>query len=220
MKNQHTTNPMIAIDGPAASGKGTLARRLAEILNFAHLDTGAVYRLAALRVLETNEDPVVATRHVHDNFELNQTLNPNLRRDEVGSMTSKISANPDVRIVLDDLQKNFAHFPPEPYLGAILDGRDIGTHILPDAPLKLYVTSRPEVRAERRYKELQLKGIPVSYEAVLTDMNERDTRDQTRAFRPLVPADDAIILDTSDLTADEVLQKALSIVKDRLGISF
>ena len=212
--------PMIAIDGPAASGKGTLARSLAEKLNFAHLDTGAVYRLVALRVIETGEDPLVAVRHIHDNFQLNQTINPELRRDDVGSMTSKISASPDVRLVLDDLQKNFAYSPPEPYRGAILDGRDIGTHILPDAPLKLYVISRPEIRAMRRYKELQLKGIPVSYEAVLTDMNERDTRDQTRAFRPLVPADDAMIVDTSDLTADEVLQKTLDIVKNRLGISF
>lgn len=213
------SKPIIAIDGPAASGKGTLARRLAETLHFAHLDTGAVYRLVALRVIETGAEPLDAATHIRDNFELEQTLNPDLRRDEVGSMTSKISADPAVRLVLDELQKNFAYDAPNPYQGAILDGRDIGTHITPDAPLKFYVTSRPEIRATRRYKELQSKGIPVSYEAVLKDMVERDTRDQTRAFRPLVPADDAIMMDTSDLTADEVLQKALTIVKDRLGLS-
>jgi cytidylate kinase len=133
-------------------------------------------------------------------------------------MTSKISANPEVRAILEDIQKNFAYHPPAPFEGAVLDGRDIGTHITPDAPLKIYVTSRPEIRAERRFKELQSKGIPVSYEAVLTDMVERDTRDQTRAFRPLVPAVDAIHLDTSDLTADDVLQKALLLVKDRFGL--
>lgn len=216
---EKNSKPIIAIDGPAASGKGTLARRLAETLNFAHLDTGAVYRLVALHVIQTGAEPLDAATHIRDNFKLEQTLNPDLRNDDVGSMTSKISANPDVRLVLDELQKNFAYDAPAPYHGAILDGRDIGTHITPDAPLKFYVTSRPDIRATRRYKELQSKGIPVSYEAVLKDMVERDTRDQTRAFRPLVPADDAIMMDTSDLTADDVLQKALEIVKNRLGVT-
>jgi CMP/dCMP kinase len=209
--------PIIAIDGPAASGKGTLARRLAECLNFAYLDTGAVYRLVALKVIETGLDPVIAVGEVEKFFQLNQLDNDNLRRDDVGSMTSKIAAIPDVRLVLDELQKNFAYHPPAPFNGAVLDGRDIGTHITPDASLKFYVTSRPEIRAQRRFKELQLKGIPVSYEAVLKDMIERDTRDQTREFRPLKPADDAILLDTSDMTIDEVLEKALDIARTRFA---
>ena len=209
---------IIAIDGPAASGKGTLARNLAAHLNFAHLDTGAVYRLAALSVVDGAAEPLEAATFVRDNFELNQTFNQDLRRDEVGVMTSKISAIPEVRAVLEDIQKNFAYHPPAPYRGAVLDGRDIGTHIAPDAPCKFFVTSRPEIRAERRFKELQSAGIAANYDAVLKDMIERDARDQNRTFRPLKPADDAILLDTSDLTADEVLQKAIIHVKATLAL--
>lgn len=217
MSNNTKNTPIIAIDGPAASGKGTLARRLADALNFAHLDTGAVYRLAALKVIETGLDPVDAVTEVNKNFQLNQLDNPDLRRHDVGSMTSKISAIPDVRLVLDELQKNFAHHPPAPYQGAVLDGRDIGTHITPDAPVKFYVVSRPEIRATRRYKELLSRGIPVTYDTVLKDMAERDERDQNRAFRPMRPAADAILLDTSDLTPDEAFEQALTLARSRLG---
>jgi CMP/dCMP kinase len=210
---------IIAIDGTAASGKGTLARNLAKILNFAHLDTGAVYRLAALRVVDLNEDPLQSAAHTRDNFELNQTLRPDLRRDDVGVMTSKISAMPEVRAILEDIQKNFAYHPPNGFQGAILDGRDIGTHITPDAPLKFYVISRPEIRATRRLKELQSAGIKANYEAVLKDMIERDARDQNREFRPLRPAEDSILLDTSDLSTTEVLEKALAYVKEMLALN-
>jgi cytidylate kinase len=209
---------IIAIDGTAASGKGTLARNLAKILNFAHLDTGAVYRLAALRVVDLSENPSISAAHIRDNFQLNQITNSDLRRDEVGVMSSKISAMPEVRAILEDIQKNFAYHPPNGFRGAILDGRDIGTHITPDAPLKFYVISRPEIRATRRFKELQSSGIPSKYEAVLKDMIERDARDQNREFRPLRPAEDAIILDTSDLNETEVLEKALAYVKDKLAL--
>lgn len=209
---------IIAIDGPAASGKGTLARKLAEHFHFAHLDTGAVYRLAALRALDLNEDPLQSAAFIRDNFELNQLLNTDLRRDDIGGMASKISAIPEVRAILEFIQKNFAQNPPEPFKGAVLDGRDIGTHIAPEAGLKLYVTCSPEIRAERRFKELQSRGITANYEAVLKEMIERDARDQTRAFRPLKPAEDAIILDTSDLTETEVLAKALVHAKNKLAL--
>ena len=208
--------PIIAIDGPAASGKGTLAKNLAAHFNFAHLDTGAVYRLTALRMIETGEDAQTAANFLKHGFEVTLTQNPALRTDEVGSLASKISADPDIRYTLESIQKSFAQNPPEPFKGAVLDGRDIGTHIAPQAALKCYISCRAEIRAQRRFKELQLAGIPVSYDAVLTDMIERDTRDQTREFRPLKPADDAILLDTSDLTADDVLQKAIGHVRSAL----
>lgn len=210
--------PIIAIDGPAASGKGTLARNLAAHFNFAHLDTGAVYRLAALRALDLNEDPLQSAAFIRDNFELDQLLNQDLRRDDIGGMASKISAIPEVRAILESIQKDFAQNPPEPFKGAVLDGRDIGTHIAPEAGLKLYVTCSPEIRATRRFKELQSRGITANYEAVLKDMIERDARDQNREFRPLKPAEDAIILDTSHLTETEVLAKALVHAKNKLAL--
>lgn len=218
---------VIAIDGPSASGKGTLARKLADALNYAYLDTGAVYRLVALRVIETNANPenaaeaIEAAKWVEQHFEPEQLQNPALRNDNVAVATSKASAHPDVRAVLMAIQRNFAAHPPlikgrPAFAGAVLDGRDIGTVVCPDAGLKLYVTASPEIRAERRFKELQNKGFATTYEAVLQDMRERDARDSGRSTAPLKPAEDAVLFDTSDLTADKALEKALHLVRQTL----
>ena len=219
---------VIAIDGPSASGKGTLARRLADALHYAYLDTGAVYRLVALQVLNNGGDPsvaadaITAARQVEQAFEPEQLQNPDLRNDSVAQATSKASAHPEVRAILMDIQRDFAAHPPliagrHTFNGAILDGRDIGTVVCPDARLKLFVTASAEIRAERRFKELQNKGFQTTYEAVLQDMRERDARDSGRAAAPLRPAEDAVILDTSDLTADKALEKALHLVRERLA---
>ncbi len=213
--------PVIAIDGPSASGKGTLARSLAEELGFAYLDTGAIYRLVALAILTRNGDPasepdaIAAAEAVRDSFSPDQLSNPDLRNDRVAQATSKASAHAPVRAILMDLQRRFAAAPPA--AGAILDGRDIGTVICPDAPLKLFVTAGTEIRAERRFKELQNKGIQTTYEAVLQDMRERDARDSGRSVAPLKPAEDAVLFDTSGLTADMALEKALHLARERLA---
>lgn len=213
---------VIAIDGPAASGKGTLARKLAAELNFAHLDTGAIYRIAALYMVQQNlplttENGIKAARYIREHLDLGALQDPLLRTDEIGSLTSKISAIPEVREILLDTQRDFAKNPPAPYQGAVLDGRDIGTIVCPDAPLKFYVTANVESRAERRFKELQNRGLSANYDAVLKDMKERDFRDMNRDFRPLKPASDAVIIDTSDLTAEQALKQALEIVVRTLG---
>ena len=219
---------IIAIDGPSASGKGTLARRLADSLHYAYLDTGAVYRLVALQVLNNGHDPaeadkaIAAAREVELAFEPEQLQNPDLRNDHVAQATSKASAHPAVRAILMDIQRNFAAHPPlipgkPPFNGAILDGRDIGTVVCPDAALKLFVTASPEIRAKRRFKELQSKGFTTTYDAVLQDMCERDARDSERTTAPLKPAEDAVLLDTSDLTADKALEKALHLVRQCLA---
>lgn len=217
------TTPVIAIDGPAASGKGTLSRAIAQTLGFAHLDTGALYRAVAFKVLESGLDPAnpedaaQSAEALRDHFEPALLNNPGLRSDKTGSAASKVAAVPEVRNALLELQKNFASAPGAGFLGAVLDGRDIGTVICPEAPVKFFITASTEIRAERRLKELQSKGISTSYEAVLKDMRERDARDSQRTEAPMKPADDAIIIDSSHLTAAEMLEKALKIIKDRLG---
>ncbi len=213
--------PVIAIDGPAASGKGTLSKKLAATLNFAHLDTGAVYRIAALYLLQQNleltaENGIAAANHVLKNMTLDMLHDPNLRADEVSVMTSKVSAIPEVRQILENIQRDFAHNPPEPYKGAVLDGRDIGTVICPDADLKFYVTADVEIRAQRRLNELQGRGLSADYNAVLQDMKDRDFRDMNREYRPLKPAADAVIIDTSNLNADEALNAALLVAQRSL----
>lgn len=206
---------VVAIDGPAASGKGTISQLIAQELGFAHLDTGAVYRYVAYRVLEagldeTREAEVIAlARDIAVDFSLNDFDVSLLRNNRVGQMTSKISAIAELRTILKDIQVQFALYPPKGELGAVLDGRDIGTVICPDADVKLYVVASTEVRAQRRLKELQLKDKSATYEAVLRDMRERDERDSNRSVAPLKPADDAIIIDTSHLTIENALQKAL-----------
>lgn len=215
--------PIIAIDGPAASGKGTLARALAKKLGLAFLDTGALYRLVGYTVLERGGDPadkqeaIESAEFLRDYFDPTLLDNPALRKDEVGNAASKVAVVPAVRAALLDLQRNFAKNPPNAAPGAVLDGRDIGTVICPEAPIKLYITASAEIRAQRRLKELQSRGISSTYEAVLKDMRERDTRDSSRDAAPLKPADDAIILDSSQSDAAEMLEKALKIVQERLG---
>ena len=216
--------PVIAIDGPAASGKGTLSRKLAEKLNFAHLDTGAIYRIAALFLVQQKIDfdenaAINAAEYVRKNLTPDLAQNPDLRLDEVGTMASKVSAVQMVREILLDSQRQFAMNPPSGFLGSVLDGRDIGTIVCPQADVKLFVTANAETRAKRRLNELQNKGVSATYDAVLKDMQERDLRDMSRDIAPLKPASDAVILDTSDLTAEQALKQALEIVARIPGLT-
>lgn len=223
---------VIAIDGPAASGKGTLARRLAETLGFALLDTGALYRAVAFEVLEADGNPESAEEAANAANLLQQKIasasspseilhNPKLREEKTGSAASKVATVPAVRAALLKLQQDFAANPGERFSGAILDGRDIGTVICPDADLKLFITASTEVRAQRRLKELQSANVSVTYDAVLADMRARDARDRDRSSAPLKPADDAIVIDTSEISAEEVfelvLQEALAMIQKKTG---
>jgi cytidylate kinase len=206
---------IIAIDGPAAAGKGTLARRIARDLGFAYLDTGLLYRATGKRVLEAGADPedAQAAEAEARALEPRDLERPDLRTDAVAQAASKVSAVPGVRAALLAFQRTFAAQPPEGAKGAVLDGRDIGTVVCPDADVKLFVTASDEVRARRRFKELQESDPDVIYARVLEEMRERDARDRSRAVAPLEPAEDAILLDTSDLNADEVFAKALDIIQ-------
>lgn len=220
-------SPIITIDGPAASGKGTLAKRLAERLGFSYLDTGALYRAVAFEVFDSGlsikdkkdvrDAAQILLKKIQKASAASDVLNnPALRDDKIGQGASIIAAYPDVRKVLLTLQQDFAKAPGQGYKGAVLDGRDTGTIVCPDAAVKLFITAKTEIRAKRRLKELQSKGIAATYSSVLSDMHARDARDQGRKAAPLKPADDAIIVDSSDLDADEMFEKALDIIKARL----
>lgn len=213
-----TKLPVIAIDGPAASGKGTLARRIAQALGFAHLDTGSLYRVVGLSALRRNEDPSDpdVALHAVQSLDLSLLEDPALRSDETGAAASKVAVIQAVRDALLDFQRNFAAHPPGGQ-GAVLDGRDIGTVICPDATVKLFVTATPEIRARRRYAELQAQGSPRTEEAVLADIRARDARDTGRAVAPLRQADDAYLLDTSHLDIETAVARALEVV--RAGLS-
>jgi CMP/dCMP kinase len=205
---------VIAIDGPAASGKGTLARRLAEHFGFAHLDTGALYRATAFLVLDQAgdpADPVVAAQAaslVHPRL----LLDPRLRGEAVSAAASMVAAIPVVRQTLLDLQRNFAAHPPKPAKGAILDGRDIGSVVCPAAQVKLFVTASAEERARRRVEELRQQGTAAIFEDVLQDLKERDARDSGRRVAPLTEAPDAIVVDTTTLDADAVFERASNLI--------
>lgn len=206
---------VIAIDGTAASGKGTLARRLATAYGFDYLDTGLLYRAVGMAVLRQGgdpEDPIAGLAAVLalDPAGLDD---PDLRSDHAAQAASRASAIPGVRTALLDFQQAFAARQP----GAVLDGRDIGTVICPAAPAKVFVTATLETRAERRWKELQGRGHDVIYSEVFDDLRQRDERDRRRAVAPLVPASDAFLLDTSQLTADQVFDQALAYVSRRIG---
>ena len=208
---------IIAIDGPAAAGKGTLARRLAEHFNLAYLDTGLIYRAVGRKVLDDGADAndavaaeVVARALVPADLERD-----GLRTDETAQAASKVSAVPGVRAALLDFQRDFAQAPPAGFRGAVLDGRDIGTVVCPDADVKIFISADIEVRAKRRVKELQDRVGEAIYARVLEDMMERDARDSDRAVSPLEPAADAHTLDTSNLDADQVLATALEIIGSR-----
>lgn len=198
----------VAIDGPAASGKGTIGRALAAHFGFRYLDTGLLYRAVGAKVM-AGADPVEAARAlVADDLEAE-----GLRRNDVAEAASRAAAIPDVRAALVDFQRAFATRAG----GAVLDGRDIGTVICPEAQVKLFVTASPEVRAERRYLELVDTGHEVRRDEVLADVKARDARDSDRAAAPLKPAEDAVCLDTSELSIEAALSAAVAIVEARGG---
>jgi len=207
---------VIAVDGTAASGKGTLAVRLADQFGFAHLDSGALYRLVALNVLRAGHHPAdepgaVAAAVAIDPASINSDA---LRTDEIAEAASIVAAFPRVRAALLGYQRNFADNPGR--MGAVIDGRDIGTVVCPGADAKLFVDARVEVRAHRRWRELEQSGRPVSEAAVLADIRARDERDRTRPTAPLRPAPDAFLLDTSELDIDAAFVAALALVKPRV----
>ncbi len=194
----------VAIDGPAAAGKGTISKAVAAHFGFAHLDTGLLYRAVGAKVI-AGAAPVAAAKAL-DPVDLEGDT---LRTPQVAQAASEVAVIPEVREALVAFQRSFAAREG----GAVLDGRDIGTVICPDADVKLFVTASAECRAERRYQELVGRGHEVSFEAVLADVKERDDRDRNRATAPLVPADDAVMLDTSDLTIAEAVAAAVEIVE-------
>jgi cytidylate kinase len=210
-KNFYGYMMIIAIDGPSGVGKGTLSRRVAQHYGLLHLDTGLIYRTLGLLLHQTGMKTVeeeVALK-VARSMTLGQiTENPDLRTQEVASLASRVSVFPSVRSALLDMQREFAFSEK----GAVLDGRDIGTIVLPNADFKIFLMARPEVRAHRRLKELREKGTDPGLGEVLREILVRDRRDSTRTAAPLRPAEDAYILDTSDLTAEEVFQKTLSFI--------
>ena len=202
---------MIAIDGPAASGKGTLGKRLAAHYGLRHLDTGLLYRAVAKALLDAGHSPnnqarAVAAADALDPAAFDELA---LKSHAVGEAASVVSAIPDVRAALLTFQRNFAGKAP----GAVLDGRDIGTVICPNADVKIFVTAAPQVRARRRVLELQARGEPVDEAAVLADILRRDERDTSRAVAPLKQAADAVVLDTTALDADATFQTAIELVE-------
>jgi len=205
---------VIAIDGPAASGKGTIARKIAAALGFAHLDTGMLYRAVGLAVLRRGEDPAdpAAAERAAQAFDLSLLEDHALRSHDAGGAASKVAAHPVVREALLSFQRSFAATPPG-RRGAVLDGRDIGTVICPDASVKLYVTATPEIRAKRRYLELYTQGSTRTEAEVLADIRARDDRDMSRPVAPLAMSPDAHLLDTSDLDIEAAVARALDIVR-------
>lgn len=206
---------VIAIDGPAASGKGTLAERLARHFGYPHLESGRLYRAVAAKLLaagHTKAEPAVATRIAQDLVE--EDLNhPNLYAEETGLMASKVAAIPGVREALLHFQRDFAAAPPGGAAGVVIDGRDIGTVICPKAKHKLFITARPEIRADRRVKQLRQRGAEAIHSRVLQDILERDAMDTQRTKSPLRQAPDAHLLDTSELDADQAFAAALAIIE-------
>jgi len=197
----------IAIDGPAAAGKGTVSKAVADHFGFAHLDTGLLYRATGRRTLD-GTDPVEAA-HALQASDLEAA---DLRTPDVAQSASRVAAIPEVRQALVDFQRAFARRSG----GAVLDGRDIGTVICPEAEVKLFVTASDAVRAERRFRELRDKGFETTLEAVLADLQTRDARDSARAAAPLKPADDAVRIDTSQMSIDQAVAAAIAEVQARL----
>ncbi|MEH3047900.1 (d)CMP kinase [Sphingomonas adhaesiva] len=203
---------IIAVDGPAASGKGTIAKALAKHYHLPHLDTGLLYRAVAATVMRLELDPEKEADAVAAcDFDELTLADPVLRDDDVGQVASIVSAHPLVRAALMQRQKRFAHQEG----GAILDGRDIGTVIAPDAHAKLFVRATPTIRAQRRHAELKNRGKATSFDQVLADIRARDERDSSRSTAPLVTAPDAALLDTSFLSIDAAVAKAIALVEAR-----
>ena len=196
----------VAIDGPAAAGKGTISKAVAAHFGFAHLDTGLLYRAVGRRTLEGME-PIAAAQALTAE-ELEQG---DLRTAEIAQAASKVAVIPEVRAALVDFQRAFARRVG----GAVLDGRDIGTVICPNAEAKLFVTASAEVRAERRYLELNAKGADITRDQVLSDVRERDARDAERSTAPMKPAEDAVQLDTSDLSIEDALAQAIVLIEQK-----
>ena len=213
---------VVAIDGPAAAGKGTLARRLAEAFNLAYLDTGSLYRATGVATLRAGGDPALEADAVKSAQSLDLTkFSPlDLRTEQAGSAASQVAFIPAVRAALLDFQRNFAKNPPPgengPKAGAVLDGRDIGTVVCPNADAKLFVTASLEARVQRRVKELRDKGESYIEARVRADMEARDARDKDRSVAPLVPAQDAWILDTTALSADEAFAQAKAYIASKI----
>lgn len=198
----------VAIDGPAAAGKGTISRRLADQFGFAHLDTGLLYRAVGAKVADGAAPEMAA-----QNLTAADLARTDLRSHAAGQAASKVAVIPEVRSALVTFQREFARQSG----GAVLDGRDIGTVIAPNADVKLFVTASAEVRAERRYKELADRGEETDFETVLADVKARDARDSERDVAPLAAAEDAIVLDTSDMSIDDAVAAAIAAVDARHG---
>jgi cytidylate kinase len=206
---------IIAIDGPAASGKGTLAKRIAQHFGYGHLDTGLLYRAVARDMSKAGLDyeQVQAAAAIAQALDTASLDDPELRSREVGDAASLVAKHPPVRAALLALQRRFALSQP----GAVLDGRDIGTVVCPDADVKIYVTATPEVRADRRFKEHVSRGDGTTYEVVLADIHRRDARDAGRDAAPMRPAEDAVLLDTSNLDIEAAFDKALGVISRKVA---
>jgi cytidylate kinase len=216
LANAKEKGPVIAVDGPAASGKGTIARAIAKHFGLPHMDTGLLYRAVALNLWRWGGDPASEFEALRACDELGfDPDDPELRSEPVSRIASTISAYPSVRAALLERQQDFAHQPG----GAVLDGRDIGTVIAPDADVKLFVTAAREVRAERRLKELTGRRMNAHYDDVLADLTARDARDSGREVAPLKPAKDAILLDTSSLDPNEAVAEAVRLIEERLQLA-
>ncbi|WP_417606472.1 (d)CMP kinase [Primorskyibacter flagellatus] len=196
----------IAIDGPAAAGKGTISKAVAAHFAYAHLDTGLLYRAVGRRMLDGVDPLEAATSLLAEDLEADD-----LRTPDVAQAASRVAVIPEVRAALVDFQRAFARRDG----GAVLDGRDIGTVICPDAEAKLFVTASAEVRAERRFRELLDRGLETTFETVLADVRERDTRDMDRAAAPLLPAEDAVQIDTSGMSIDDAVAAAIAAVTQK-----
>ncbi len=210
---------IVAIDGPAAAGKGTLARRLARALDFAYLDTGLLYRAVGAKLLALGWAPgdAAAAERAAAALAPGDLDRGDLRSEAVGQAASEVAALPEVRARLLAFQRRFAASPPDGKAGAVLDGRDIATVVAPEADVKVFLTASPEARATRRLKELRERGEEAIYPRVLQEMRDRDARDSGRAAAPLRPADDAIVVDTTDKDREQVFEEVLAIVRTRLG---
>ena len=209
---------VIAVDGTAASGKGTLAKKLAAHFHFAHLDSGALYRLTALAVLDAKGDPKDPGDALKgaQSIDLSLAGDPAIRTDVVGQAASQVAAIGAVRQALLDFQRSFLASPPGGSPGAVMDGRDIGTVICPEATAKLYIDARPELRAHRRWLELKGMGIARDEAGLLAELNARDAADKSRPISPLIQAPDAALLDTSDLGIDAAFAAALALVSTKI----
>ncbi|MEH6757953.1 MAG: (d)CMP kinase [Parasphingorhabdus sp.] len=205
---------IIAVDGPTASGKGTISKELAKHFTLPFLDTGLLYRAVGWTLRDQGGDADnVADALAACQFDSALLDNPALRSEVIGGLASRVSVHPELRRALDKRQKDFAYQPA----GAVLDGRDIGTVIAPDADVKLFVTASSEARAVRRFEEMKRRGELVNFDDILADILKRDDRDQNRAAAPLKPAEDADLLDTTNLTIGDAIQQAIALVNAKIS---